>query len=147
MCDPVKVFVLGGAGFLGYYTVLELLRREHVAEAIAGAVERGKGGETYTVGDENLTWTEMLKSLSRLAGREKRVISIPNFIARAAMWSLHLLHGLKGREGGINPAAFAAIQTANTFFDPSPSLKALGYGSGRLEKALRETVEATERNP
>lgn len=33
-----------------------MVRVAHVAEAIAGALEQGIGGERYLIGDENLTW-------------------------------------------------------------------------------------------
>ena len=34
---------------------------EHVGEVIVGAIEKVKGGHSYTFGDENLTWVEFLK--------------------------------------------------------------------------------------
>ena len=32
----------------------------HVAEAIVGALEEGKAGEIYLVGDENISWVDWL---------------------------------------------------------------------------------------
>ncbi len=115
---------------------------EHVAEAIAGAVERGRGGERYLVGDENLTWKEWLERLSRLAGRSKRVITVPTPLVRLGLYGVLLSRRLKGVEGGLNPAALAGVQTAETFFDPTPSREALGYGKGGLEESFKKTVEA-----
>ena len=115
---------------------------QHVAEATAGALERGRGGERYVVGDENLTWAEWLGRLSRLAGRPRRVITLPTTLVRLALWGVRLYHRLQGREGGLDPVAFAALQTRHTFFDPEPSRRALGYGRGGLDEALAETVRA-----
>jgi nucleoside-diphosphate-sugar epimerase len=115
---------------------------EHVAEAIVGAVEVGKGGERYTIGDENLTWADFLEELSDILGRKKRVITIPTFLVRVLTMLLRLTHKLQGKESGLDPVRFTDIQTLNTFFDPSPSIAALGYGRGGLRKAFRETVDA-----
>ena len=49
---------------------------------------------------------------------------------------------LQGREGGLNLVPFTELQTAQAFFDPSKSREALGYGSGGLDEAFKETVEA-----
>ena len=38
--------------------------------------------------------------------------------------------------------AFTRLQTAKTFFDPTPSRLALGYGKGGLAQALVDTVKA-----
>ena len=58
------------------------------------------------------------------------------------MHALHLLHKWQGKEGGLNLLEFVKLQTANTFFDPTPSRQALGYGQGGLAEALRDTVRA-----
>ena len=52
-----------------------------------------------------------------------------------------LQHSLRGREGGLDPVKFAAIQTRNTFFDPAPAAEELGYGRGNLEEAFKDTVQ------
>jgi len=115
---------------------------ESVAEAIAGAIERGRAGEIYQVGGENLSWVELLARLSRLAGREKRVITLPDVAVQAGMMLIGLIHHVQGRESGLNPAYFARLQTARTFLDPGTARQALGYGESDVDSALRKTVEA-----
>ncbi|MBN2392834.1 MAG: NAD(P)H-binding protein [Anaerolineae bacterium] len=115
---------------------------EHVAEAIAGAIERGVGGERYPVGDENLTWVSWLDRLTTLSGKRKRVITIPTGFVRFGARFLALSHRRQGRESGLNPVEFVDVQTRNTFFDPTSSCEALGYGRGGLDEALAKTVAA-----
>jgi hypothetical protein len=115
---------------------------KQVGEAVAGAIEQGKGGERYPIGDENVTWADLLNRLSRLAGRRKRVITLPTFVVREMMRALYLYHRLHGKEAGLDPLEFTKIQTMNTFFDPTGSREALGYGRGGLDEALRDTVRA-----
>jgi len=135
---PVLPFPRGGTNMVSVH---------HVAEAIAGAIERGKGGERYMVGDENITWKDWLGRISRFAcGRTKPVITVPDFLVR---WQLRIVekkHHAAGREGGLNPVQFLKVQTAKTYFDPEPSRRALGYGKGGLDDAIRETVAASPVN-
>lgn len=130
---PVLFYTRGGTNMTSV---------EHVAEAIVGAVEQGRAGERYLIGDENLTWVEFLNRLSRVLGRRKRVITLPNWAILLAFAGVKLLHWLQGREGGLDPAHLLELQAINTFFDPEPSRRALGFGSGGLDQAFAETVEA-----
>ena len=115
---------------------------KHVGEAVAGAAERGRGGERYVIGDENITWVDLLNRLSRLLGRRKRVITLPTALVREMMRAVRLYHRLHGKEAGLDPVEYTKIQTMNTFFDPTWSCEALGYGRGGLDEALRDTVRA-----
>jgi len=115
---------------------------EHVGEAIVGAIEKGKGGHSYTVGDENLTWVEFLERILSILGKKKRIVILPTWTVRLGLRLVELQHRLRGRESGLDPVRFAAIQTRNTFFDPAPAAEELGYGRGNLEQAFKDTVEA-----
>jgi nucleoside-diphosphate-sugar epimerase len=118
---------------------------KHVAEAIAGAIEAGKGGEVYQIGGENLTWVEFLTRLSEKTGKKKRVITLPDWIIRLGLWFVELYFKFQGREGGLDPVPFVDVQTAETFFDPTPSRIALGYGQGGLDDAFQDTVQASQK--
>lgn len=113
-----------------------------VGRAVAAAAERGEAGARYPIGQENLTWTEMLTRLAAADGRQVRVAALPRGLIHAAMQGVHLWHTVKGRESGLNLRYFAALQTAETFLDPDASRRALGYEAGDLEEAFRQTVEA-----
>lgn len=115
----------------------------HVAEAIVGALQYGVGGTRYPIGDENLTWVELLGTLSRLAGRPKRVMTLPTPLVRSALGLYQLILQLRGLEIGLAPFAYADIQTSNTFIDPEPARTALKFGQGGLEQALVETIQAS----
>ena len=115
---------------------------KHVAESIMGAIEQGKGGERYLIGEENITWIDLIRRLSILIGGKKKVIILPDCIVREVMRMMSLYHKMQGKESGLNPVAFTKIQTINTFFDPEPSRRALGYGQGGIKEALRDTVRA-----
>ncbi len=119
----------------------------HVAEAVAGALERGESGERYLVGDENITWRDLLGRLAVLVtGRKKPVITIPAFALRLKMRSVAKRQKSEGKESGLDPVEFVALMTVDTCFDPVTSRDVLGYGRGGLNEALRDTVAACIRD-
>jgi len=130
---PILFFTRGGTNCI---TV------EHVAEAIAGAVEQGEGGQRYLIGGENLTWQELLGRIGRNLGVAKKVVPVPNWIVSVGTFFVKVGHALQGKEGGLDPLALVKLQSAFTYFDPSASQLALGYGRNGLDKALQDTVQA-----
>ena len=113
-----------------------------VADAIAGALERGEHGKSYPIGAENRTWAELLGPLSRMAGKTKRVWTVPTFLVVMALALVGLYHRLQGRESGLHLSTFAKLQTRLTYFDPRPAQEALGFGGHGLDDALQDTVDA-----
>ncbi len=128
---PVVFYMKGGSACTTAVTV---------GKAVVGAVERGAPGACYPICDENLTWTELLSRLARTAGRKVRVVNLPTWLIKIALYSVWLLHAIQGKEGGLDPRHFAHLQTSEAYLDPEPSRKALGYEPGDLEQAFQETV-------
>lgn len=119
---------------------------EHVAEAVVGAIEKGKAGEHYTVGDENMTWTMMLRRIMKQMGVNKKIVLVPNWLAKFASIFVKLRHIIKGQEGGLDPVGFIDVQTRNTFFDAGVARRELGFGKGGLDEAFQKTIESCTHN-
>ena len=118
---------------------------ESVGQAVVGAIEHGEKGKFYPVGDENLTWLQLLTRLGRADGRRVRVVALPTWLIKVGLYGLWLIHELQGKEAGLDPRYFAPLQTAETFLDPEPSRRALGFEIGGLDESFRKTVEACNR--
>jgi hypothetical protein len=112
---------------------------QHVAEAVVGAV--GRNG-LFLVGDENLSWRNLLGRISELTGCKKPVVTLPDWSVHLGAVLLRTMHTLQGLESGLEPVEFVKVQTAETYFNPSPARNALGFGSGDLDNALAATVSA-----
>jgi hypothetical protein len=112
-----------------------------VARAIVAAIECGEAGQCYPIGQENLTWREMLTRLAQADQRQVRVVTVPAWAVAGGMLALSLLHQFQGKESGLNLRYFAALQTAQTFVDPEASRRALGYELDALDDSFRKTVE------
>ena len=115
----------------------------HVGEAIIGALEHGKHGERYTIGDENRSYNEMLDMMLSAIGTHKKIINIPRFIAVLAGSMINKEWKKKGLEGGLDGKYLMRdILTHNLFFDPSDTVEKLGYKRGRLKESIVDTMRA-----
>jgi len=115
---------------------------QQVAKAILGAVEKGKAGETYLVGGDNLTYVALLKRLMQASGKTKIILPLPNWLLKASLACVKAIHRIRGKESGLDPVLFVDLLTKNTFFDSASSRAALGYDRGGLREALADTIEA-----
>jgi dihydroflavonol-4-reductase len=116
---------------------------EHVAEAIAGAAEKGVHGSRYLIGDENMPWKEMLGIMLKAMGMDKKVITVPTFAATLIGMRIKNRDSKEGKEKGLDPAKlFKDIQSRYLYYDPAESRKELGYGKGGVREAIIKTVKA-----
>jgi nucleoside-diphosphate-sugar epimerase len=113
----------------------------HVAEAILGGLERGVSGHCYPIGDQNVTWAELIAKIADIDGVEREVITVGHAQLRAAAREQGQQLEAAGLAAGIRPVPYVDIQSANTFYDPEPSRIALGLTAGGLDDAIREQVE------
>jgi nucleoside-diphosphate-sugar epimerase len=113
-----------------------------VAQGIRGAVEHGEPGKCYPIGGTNLTWIQLMEEISRLAGKPKRVITLPSWLVKIGAWFLKVIHDIKGLESGLEPVAFIDLQTRYTFIEPHDSQSTLHYNNEDLTQALTDTVNA-----
>ncbi len=114
-----------------------------VAQAICGAVERIHESGCIPVGGENLAWSALLDKIMKLGGVTKHVITLPDWIVLIGAWLIRTLHKLQGRESGLEPVRFVRLQTSETYLDASISQGLLGYESGGLDEALKDTMSAS----
>ena len=131
--SPIILFTPGGSACVSARTV---------AAATYKAIVNKQSGKRYPIGQENLTWSQLLDRLTQVRGRRKKVIYLPKWIIELFMFSISLLHSIQGNEGGLDLRYFTALQTANTFIDPASSQNELDYELKDLDEAFHDTVEA-----
>lgn len=117
---------------------------DHVAEAVAGAAEKGEHGKRYPVGDVNLSWVEMIRiMLNSMNMSSKKILSIPCFFASFYGKYHKFLNSRKGLESGLDyNHLFNDIMCRKLYFDPSESASELGYGRGGIEASIDKTIKA-----
>lgn len=120
-----------------------MISAHHVGEAIIGAIEHGKHGKRYPIGDENWTYHKMLRTMMEALGTPKTIINIPRFAAVLAGIIIDRKWHNEGLESGLNSKYLMRdIITRELYFDPSESVNQLGYKLGGLKESIIETMQA-----
>jgi dihydroflavonol-4-reductase len=119
-----------------------------VEECAAGHLliaEKGKVGERYLLGAENLTLKGMLDLLSKIAGLPAPKLKIPHGLALGVAYASTVFSRLIGREPGI-PVEGVKIARHMMYVDCSRARRELGFKAGPVAAALERAVRWYEAN-
>jgi dihydroflavonol-4-reductase len=119
-----------------------------VEDAAAGhllVAEKGKVGERYLIGAENLTLKQVLDTLARITSRPAPRLRIPHLVALAAAYVDTAFARLRGREPQI-PVEGVKIARHMMFVDCSKAQRELGFAPGPVEAALERGVHWYQEN-
>ena len=119
-----------------------------VEDAAAGhllAAEKGRPGERYLLGGENLTLKQLLDILARIAGLPVPRLKIPHRVALGAAYVETAFSRLLGREPRI-PLEGVKIACHRMFVDCSRAQRELGFQPGPVAAALERAVRWYEAN-
>jgi len=114
----------------------------HVADVAAGhlaACERGRIGERYILGSENLTLSQILRELASLTGRKAPTVELPYFVA----WTAGVVTTALARLTGIPPRApLEAVRMAKKkmWVTHEKAARELGYSPRPARAALADAV-------
>ena len=120
---------------------------EHIAEAALGAIEYGKDGERYPIGDENRSFDYMLNTMTGAVLKKPRKIIHPGK-ALCAMGGQMVANKEKkqGREPGLNfKLVMKEIMSSDTASCIEPEVMdkvnaELHIGRGGLKEAIEKTM-------
>jgi dihydroflavonol-4-reductase len=119
-----------------------------VEECAAGHLliaEKGKVGERYLLGAENLTLKGMLDLLSKITGLPAPKLKIPHGLALGVAYASTAFSRLIGREPGI-PVEGVKIARHMMYVDCSRARRELGFKAGPVAAALERAVRWYEGN-
>jgi dihydroflavonol-4-reductase len=119
-----------------------------VEECAAGHLlvsEKGKIGERYLLGAENLTLKELLDTLARITGLPAPGMKIPHGLALGVAYVESAFSRLVGREPGI-PVEGVKISRHTMFVDASRARRELGFQPGPVAAALERAVRWYQAN-
>ena len=109
---------------------------DDVAEGIVAALKKGRSGERYILGGENLDHGELARLVLSLAGRKQPVVTIPNVLFR---WATRAAAGL-----GIDlpyDRNIVPYATRYWFADNSKARRELGVSFRPARETLQPTVD------
>src|SRR2546429_656923 len=109
------------------------------------AAEKGKVGERYLLGGENLTLKAMLDTLSKITGLSSPKLKIPHGLALSVAYANTVFSRLIGREPSI-PIEGVKIARHMMFVDCLRAQRELGFKAGPVSAALERAVRWYEVN-
>jgi dihydroflavonol-4-reductase len=107
---------------------------EDVATGIVAALDRGRPGERYILGGENLTIRQLAELVLYVLGRRAPIVTVPNAIARAVSRLAVALHVPLPYNPHVVPYA-----TRYWFVDSTKARRELGV----TFRSARETIQST----
>jgi len=116
---------------------------ENVAEAIAGALEKGEAGARYPLGDTDIRWKEMFSIMFRAIGVRRLFIHVPYWMAAIVGREMMRRHLKKGKEPGLHLGnIFKDIISQDFFLESENSANILGHGTCDVRASIAITAKA-----
>ncbi|MCH3918616.1 MAG: NAD(P)-dependent oxidoreductase [Spirochaetia bacterium] len=113
-----------------------------VGQAIAGAIERNKGGNCYPIGYYDMEWKQLLAIFHKYLGcPDKKIITIPNQLYEIGARKIMKEQKENDIEGGLNMVKFTDLQCSKLFIDKSLGCEPLGVEEDDIDKAIGDSVQ------
>lgn len=126
-------------------TGLNFVGAEECAAGHLLVAEKGKVGERYLLGGENMTLKQLLDALSKITGLPAPSLKIPHGLALGVAYMNTAFSRLVGKEPGI-PVEGVKIARHMMFVDCSRAQRELGFRPGPVAAALERAVRWYEAN-
>ena len=120
-------------------TGLNMVHVDDVAEGHALALEKGRVGERYVLGGENLLLKDILALVADVVGRRPPRIELPEAVVWPAAW---FMEGL-ARLTGIPPMMtrdHIKMARHKMFFSSAKAMQELGYAPRPVRRAVEDAV-------
>ena len=115
---------------------------KQVGQAVAGALEKNKGGNCYPIGWYNMTWKQMLGIMHKYLGcPDKRIITIPKWMFDLNAKKLLKEQKARNVDGGLNVLKLGEIQCSELFIDKSEGCEPLGVQPDNIEAAIGDSIK------
>jgi dihydroflavonol-4-reductase len=121
-------------------TGLNLLDVETCARGHILAAQKGRIGEKYILGNENLTLARIFAMLSEITGLRAPRVRLPYFPILLAAYANEALSALTGKEPLI-PLAGVQMAAKFMYFDPGKAVAELGLPLTPVKASLERAVE------
>ena len=127
-------------------TGLNLVDVEDVAEGHVLALEKGRAGERYLLGNRNLTLKELLDTLAEITGHPPPYFRMPIWLALGAAYIDEFISGYLRKAPPRIPVVGVKVARSFRYFDCSKAINELGLPQTPIEEALARAVCWFRRN-
>jgi dihydroflavonol-4-reductase len=121
-------------------TGLNVVHVDDVASGHLLAFERGRAGERYVLGGEDLTLREILTEVARLTGRRPPRVRLPHGLVLPIAYAAEGLASLTGRATQITVDG-VRMARKRMFFSSAKAERELGYRHRPARHALADAVQ------
>lgn len=122
-------------------TGLNIVDVEDVARGHLLAAERGRIGEKYILGGENLTLKEFLERLALMSGLSAPKVRIPYAVALGFALGAEAVARTVTRRAPRASLTEVRMARKRMFFDSSKARTELGYSAGPIDAAISAAIE------
>jgi dihydroflavonol-4-reductase len=120
-------------------TGLNLAHVDDVAAGHVAALERGRIGERYILGGDNVLLADMLADIARLVGRRPPTLKLPRTMLYPLAYGAEALARVRGVEPFITVDGLR-MAGHHMFFDDSKARRELGYVSRPYREGLSDAI-------
>jgi dihydroflavonol-4-reductase len=120
-------------------TGLNLVPVEDVAAGHLLAADRGRVGERYVLGGDNMSLKDIFDMLADISGKRAPRLRVPHAAALAVGYGSELMAMLSGNEPSVSLDSVRMARHA-MFVDSSKARHELGYKTGSVKCALERAV-------
>jgi dihydroflavonol-4-reductase len=121
-------------------TGLNVVDARDTAEGHLLALERGRTGERYILGSENLTLQQILETLAKITGRRAPTVRLPYAVAYAAAFCSTAVAEITGKPPRV-PLEGVRMARKKMWVTHEKARRELGFNPQPAEVALRRAVE------
>ncbi|MEG3435721.1 hopanoid-associated sugar epimerase [Pannus brasiliensis CCIBt3594] len=109
------------------------------------ALEKGRTGERYILGNQNMSLKELLEELSEITGIPAPKMSIPVWIPQIVAWVDEKILAPLGKTPSV-PLDGVRMSKQKMYYDPSKAFRELGLPRSPISIALQDAVDWFDRD-
>jgi dihydroflavonol-4-reductase len=121
-------------------TGLNFIDVRDVARGHLLALERGKAGDRYILGNQNLTLKTLLDLLSQITGLKAPQTSVPAWLPLGVAWVDERILAPLGKQPSI-PLDGVRMATQTMYYDAAKAVRELGLPQTPIEIGLKDAVD------
>lgn len=111
-----------------------------IARAHISAYEKGRTGERYLLGGQDVTFKEIFNTIERFMDKKESTFVMPNWLMKAAIPFYTLQSKLNGKEPVLTPEKYIEL-TVPKHVNSQKAVAELGYQMSPLEESIKDSYE------
>lgn len=109
------------------------------AKGVVAALQKGKTGECYILGCENLTYKEMFDKVAKIAGVKPPRVAMPAFAVKAYGWLGTIVAAITGKAPKVSHP-MARMACDDFVYSAQKAVRELGLPQTPLEVAIEDAI-------